>query len=229
VGNRFLKRLFRRGKGGIVDIKLTTRSGRVIHIELQVQKRANTRKRVIYYLARLLGEQLKRGEDYDRLHQVITIVICDHVLIEESDSYINTYVMRNRENKPFTDLLKLVILELPKAPEEEDHPVWPWMQLFKCNEAEEYEMLAKKHPEVREAVSTLKKLSWIEERRMIKRQLALWKADERIMKEQSRKEGVAEGLAKGRVEIARKMKSDGFSNEQIAKYSGLSLETIENL
>jgi predicted transposase/invertase (TIGR01784 family) len=249
VKSPFLKRIFNRGKGGIVDIRLNTTSGRVIHIELQVQKRADTRKRVIYYPARLLGEQLNRGEDYDKLHQVITIVICDHVLIEESPSYINIYEMRNHENKQFTDLLKLVILELPKVPAEEDHPVWPWLQLFKCKEAEEYEMLAKKHPEVKEAVSTLKKLSWFEERRMIKQQLALWKVDERLLREQWQKEAKAEGLAKGRAEgqtaglakgrttglaegrteVARNMKRKGRPFEQIIEDTGLTAEEIEKL
>jgi predicted transposase/invertase (TIGR01784 family) len=240
VGNRFLKRVFRRSKGGIVDIRLTTKSGRVIHIELQVKKRADTRKRVIFYLAKLLGEQLNRGENYDKLHQVITIVICDHILVDESPTYINIYEMRNWENQPFTDLLKLVILELPKVPAEEDHPVWPWLQLFKCKEVEEYEMLAKKHPEVKEAVSTLKKLSWFEERRMIKQQLAIWKVDERLLKEQIRREAMAEGQEKAqaterakahqeKLEGARKQKALGVSAEIIAAGFNLSPEEVDAL
>jgi predicted transposase/invertase (TIGR01784 family) len=59
-----------------------------------------------------------------------------------------------------------------------------------------------------------------------------------------RVEGIAsgrvEGIAKGRkeerekahqekLEIARRMKNDGFSNEQIAKYSGLPSESVEKL
>jgi predicted transposase/invertase (TIGR01784 family) len=38
IVNPFLKRLFKTDKAGIVDVRLTTKSGRVIHVELQVKK-----------------------------------------------------------------------------------------------------------------------------------------------------------------------------------------------
>jgi predicted transposase YdaD len=55
-----------------------------------------------------------------------------------------------------------------------------------------------------------------------------------------REAGIAIGRAEGmalaqekanqeKLENARRMKNDGFSDAQIAKYSGLSLESIENL
>ena len=48
-----------------------------------------------------------------------------------------------------------------------------------------------------------------------------------------RKEGIAEGVVKGRkeqaIEMARKLKEEGFDSAIIAKCSGLSLEEIEAL
>jgi predicted transposase/invertase (TIGR01784 family) len=244
VVNPILKRLFRWGKGGAVDLKLTTKSGRIIHIELQVRKRSDTRNRVVFYPARLLGEQLMQGESYHKLRQVITIVICGHVLVPESPYYINEYELRNRETKPFTDLLKLVILELPKVPAEKDHPVWPWLQLFKCKEAEEYEMLAKKHPEVREAVTKLIKASFRERWLATKMYILTQKADELGLQEQLRIEGREEGLAEGKaegqaaerekayqekLEGARKQKALGVSAEIIAAGFNLSPEEVDAL
>jgi predicted transposase YdaD len=69
---------------------------------------------------------------------------------------------------------------------------------MKGRNGEELEMLAKKHPEVGGAVAVLKKLSWSEKRRLIREQKALWRTDIRIMKEDARAEGLAEGLAEGK-------------------------------
>jgi predicted transposase/invertase (TIGR01784 family) len=78
-------------------------------------------KRLVYYAAKLLQEQIKRGQDWGKLHQVISIVICNHDLLPDEQSYINSYEFRNgRTNRSFTDLIKFVILELPKLPVEED-------------------------------------------------------------------------------------------------------------
>jgi predicted transposase/invertase (TIGR01784 family) len=112
---------------------------------------------------------------------------------------------------------------------------------MKGRNGEELEMLAKKHPEVGGAVAVLKTLSWSERRRLIREQKALWRTDIRIMKEDARAEGLAEGKAEGlaegkakglaadKLEIAGRMKKDGVSAEIIAKYTGLSLEDIGKL
>jgi predicted transposase/invertase (TIGR01784 family) len=47
IVNPFLKRLFKADKSGIVDVRLTTTSGRVIHIELQVEKTQHLPKRLV--------------------------------------------------------------------------------------------------------------------------------------------------------------------------------------
>jgi predicted transposase/invertase (TIGR01784 family) len=124
IVNPFLKRLFKMDKSGIVDVRLTTRSGRVIHIELQVEKAIHMPKRLVYYAAKLLLEQIKRGQNWGKLHQVISIVICNHDLLPDEQSYINNYAFRNeRTNHCFTDLIKFVILELPKLSVQEDTKV----------------------------------------------------------------------------------------------------------
>jgi hypothetical protein len=116
----------------------------------------------------------------------------------------------------------VVILEIPKLPEKEDEAVWPWLQFFKCKEREEFEMLAKKHPELKEAVSCVKKMSLGEQWRsvMLYRRMSKWKAWG---------EGHAEGLDEKSLEIARKMKGIGRPLPEIAEITGLSFETIERL
>jgi predicted transposase/invertase (TIGR01784 family) len=249
VVSPILGRLFRRGKTGIVDLKLTTKSGKIIHIELQVKKSSDMKNRVLYYGARLVGDQLKWGDKYGKLHQVVSIVICDHVLLEEESAYMNVYKLKNEKNNSFTDMFRLVILELPKLPETEDRAVWPWLRFLKCKEKEEYEMLAKKYPELEKPIYCAKKMSLLEKWRDIQFHKNLWKEDERMLLKQAmidghekgraegkaegmaegKAEGKAEGLAEAKLEVSRKMKNAGLAINEIMEFTGLSQETIEQL
>ncbi|GHT95158.1 hypothetical protein FACS1894141_3230 [Spirochaetia bacterium] len=235
----FLKRLWKRDKLGILDIKVNTHSGKVIQIEVQVQQFRSLRSRIVYYLSRMLTEQMKTGYDYEQIQQTISVVICDHVLLPEETAYLNTYELRNiQSGKRFTDLIKVIILELPKVPREDDGTaVWPWMQFFKCRTVKEVDMLATKHPEVSGPVVEIKRLSWSERRRMIADAREKLRRDNAAIKQDAWEDGMAEGEAKGRVEgraenrmeTARMMKQDGVPREQIVKYTGLSPEEIRRI
>jgi predicted transposase/invertase (TIGR01784 family) len=250
--DRTLKRFFKRDKKGMVDLRLTTKSGRIIHIELQVKKKSNLISRILYYIGRLLVDQLRWGKDYEKLHQVISICICDHVLLKGEESYINEYELRNKKGRSFTDLLKVVILELPKLTEKEDEAVWPWLKFFKCEKLEEFEMLAKKHPELEEAVFCVKKLSIVEKWQRATLDYQVWKMDRwgekeqiRLDKEQQKldfeearakviAEGYAEGLEKGRAEARAKVIAEGHAEEKLEiarkmKEMGDSAERIHTI
>jgi predicted transposase/invertase (TIGR01784 family) len=158
------------------------------------------------------------------------------VLLEEEQSYINIYEMRNQTGGRFTDLQIVVILELPKLPEVEDRAVWPWLRFFTCKSKEEYDMLLKKHPELKRAVSNVRKISLGERLRYTLLREQIRKMDEFALKEQikidiaeSRAEGHSEGRADEKLEIARRMKNRGRPLEEIVEDTGLSSETIEKL
>jgi predicted transposase/invertase (TIGR01784 family) len=191
------------------------------------------RNRVLYYTSRLIGDQLKWGDDYNLLQQVVSIVICNHVLLDEEEAYASSYGLNNREGRSFTDLVKVVILELPKLSGAVDSGIWPWLRFFICESKEEFEMLAREHPELEEAVFCAKKMSLIDKWRDIQFHKNLWKVDERMLMEQARMDGREEGMEKGikqeKLEIAQKMKATDRPQTEISQFTGLSLETIEQL
>jgi len=241
VVSPILGKLTKRGKTGIVDVRLTTKSGKIIHIELQVQKRSNMKSRITYYSARQISDQLNWGDDYEKLHQVISIIICDHVLLEDEESYINDYEMRNKNNKSFTNLQKIVILELPKLPAVADGTVWPWLKFFKCEKKEEYEMLERRYPEMEKPIYCAKKMSLFAKWRDIRFHKNLWKVDERMLLKAAKEDGLAEGLALGHAEghvvghnkavteIARNLLAEGSSVEFVQKTTGLAPDVILKL
>ena len=131
----------------------------------------------------------------------------------------------NRENRPFTDLQKVVILELPKLPQKEDSAVWSWMQFFKCKEMEEFEMLAARHPELEKPVRCVKYMSLRESWQTMVTRRRIRKLDENTWKD----ELLEQGREEEKLEIARNLKMMGLPISQIAEGTGLLLETIEQL
>jgi predicted transposase/invertase (TIGR01784 family) len=106
IVNPFLKRLRRKDKLGIVDVRVHTASGRIIHVEIQVSPFTWMRNRIVFYIAKFFWSQLRSGGSYEEIHQVISIVICDYVLLPEERGYLNGYGLRNAgSGKPFTDLI----------------------------------------------------------------------------------------------------------------------------
>ena len=84
-------------KSGILDIKLTTKNGQKINIELQVRKASDLKQRILFYASKMIYEQLKEGQKYDKTRKIVSIMICtDHNLIEDSREYYNKYFLSDK-------------------------------------------------------------------------------------------------------------------------------------
>jgi predicted transposase/invertase (TIGR01784 family) len=202
IANPILPRWFRKDKTGILDVLVHTKSGIVINVEVQVIYSPFMRNRVIYYHGKLHCEQMKSGENFGKMRPVVNIIICDHRMLDEETAYLNSYSLRNDlSHRLFTDLTRMIILELPKLSETDDGTApWPWLRFFTCKTAEELEMLVKEHPEVKEAATTLRKISFRERWQRAAFLRDKWRRDVRMWKQDARDEGLAEGREAGRAE-----------------------------
>ena len=93
IVNPSLPREYHDQKLGIVDLRLTTRSGQVIHVEIQRRHFHAMRERLVFYDAGLIVGQIRESEKYSVLKRVITILITDYELIARRDKAcpISTY------------------------------------------------------------------------------------------------------------------------------------------
>ncbi|GHV80158.1 hypothetical protein AGMMS49944_19490 [Spirochaetia bacterium] len=108
-------------KLGILDIKLHTKSGKVIDIDIQAFNVANLRERVVYYTSKMITAQIGEGDTYENIKKAITILITDFVLITDSEEYHNGYVLHDPcSGSTFTDIIEVHTLELPKVPQKTD-------------------------------------------------------------------------------------------------------------
>jgi predicted transposase/invertase (TIGR01784 family) len=215
-------------KLGIVDVKVRTKTGKIIDIEIQVNPVKNIGKRISFYKSKLIVEQIGKSELYSVIQRVICICITNYELFPGVEDYLNSFRFYNWKNGLcFEDIPEeLYTLELPKVPVRYDGTGgWEWMQFLRAKKKEEFEMIAAQNPEIRKAVDTLYELSADEKvRAEFEMRQKAWR--DRM----SQNEGYyQEGLQKKQQEIARNLKNMGIPISQIAQGTGLTEEEINEL
>jgi predicted transposase/invertase (TIGR01784 family) len=226
-------------KRGILDVKVRTATGKIVDIEIQVAERPEMRERIVFYLSRMITEQIGRGEDYQEIERSICILITDYIQIPNNDCYHNRFRLYDpRTEEEFTDLMEVNVLELPKLPHNTDGTaLWDWLKFLAARREEELKMLAEKNPQVGKAVARLQELSEDERARLLAESHEKWKWDDaaRIRAarnkglEEGHEKGLEEGLEKGLLSVAQAALKRNLPIEEIMALTGLSREKIQSL
>jgi predicted transposase/invertase (TIGR01784 family) len=225
--NPFLARAHPDDKQGILDVRLKTACGTSIDIEIQLCDVREMRERIIYYLSRMITDQIGGGDSYLDIKRSICILITDFVLVTDNVSYHNQYRLYDpRTGSEFSDLLEVDVLELPKLPQEGDGTqLWDWLKFVSARRMEVLEMLAEKNPQVGKAVAKLVELNADERARMIADAREKMRRDN-VSREQAARE---KGREEERTAIARKLLSKGHPVDEVIDATGLSKEQIQFL
>ena len=217
-------------KQSILDVKLTTKSGQILDIEIQVKKIESMRLRIMFYATKLFSEQLKKGEQYDKLKKTINILICtDHILINENKAYHNRFLMRSDDSTVLTDAMEINTLELKKVPEGDKSNLATWLKFLDTDDKGELNMIATQGTGFNKAVDKLIEISESEKTKMLieAREKAL--RDEATLIYESEKRGMEKGKHNREIEIAKNAINMGLNIENIIKLTGLSEEEIKQL
>jgi len=219
ITDTHLKREAIDDKLGVVDVKLTTKNGTIIHIEIQVAKETAFPERITYYNAKILVTQLKSSEEYFKLDKVITIAIADFEIFKQNNMYHHIFQLQEKSTGlRLTDRVEIHTLELDKIPKETDNTAkYDWLQFLRTEREEEFEMLSERNPAIKKAVVELKRLSQDEETQILYE--ARQKAE---MDERWRMHGMQRRIAINFIKI-------GIPIEQIAEGTGLPVTEIEKL
>lgn len=218
-----LIRDFTDDKLGIVDVKLKTKSGKTIHIDIQMAVKTDMRNRIIYYDAKMITEQLGKSEDYENIKQVISIIITEEEFIADSPNCHHRFIMYDHVNKvELTDIVEIHTLELCKVPSEyEDNRLYNWLRFIKAEEEIELETVAERDPIIKKAVLKLMELSDDERARMLADKRELERMDKQVAERWARKQGA--------IEIAKNLLKLKIPINQIVEATGLTKEEVESL
>ena len=218
-----LSKQHQRGKYSYLDLLLKTKSGHKINVEMQNSYLPGLEKRIAYYLSRLCSTQLNESEDYSLLNRTIVIFILNYKMKPEKfnnsfayfEDCLSNWRLRNEKGEDLTDALEVNIIELPKVPKiYTSNPFFDWLTFIKSKTEEEFEMVAKKNPELKRAVARLARISSDQATQILYDYQLKKTMDERVLQKTARAEGIKEGEIKGKIEavvrliLATKMSLD---------------------
>jgi len=242
---------FKTHKQNVVDLKVKNSRDEIIVIEVQYDRDYSFFHRILWSTSRVVTEHLHEGDDYFRVHKVISVNLIYFDLGEGEDYIYHGSTSFRGIHK--NDVLQLRANERKKLDKDSVKQVFPEYYLVKINR---FDDLAKdtldewiyflKNEEIKPeftaqglqeagrilAYTKLNKEEQIEynnyldNRRRRDSELRT-KFSEGL--EEGLEKGLEEGLKKGRLETARSMKKEGIPSEIIQKCTSLSLDEINAL
>ena len=203
--------------------------GRIINIELQVNKESFFKERTLFYWSKLYSEELLAGDEYTELKQTICINIINFNLFECEDYHSNFKILESQRNELLTDKFAIHFFELKKVGKyRKNKRMEDWLNLI--NAETEGDLMAIQQattiPEVQDTIVMLRHLNADEKVRQEAYYRERLLHDEASALGSARREGRAEGMAEGkaaeRSAVAENMRKNGFTEEQIKLALGLS-------
>ena len=200
-----------------LDLKMDV-DGRIINIELQVNKESFFKERTLFYWSKLYSEELLAGDEYTELRQTICINIINFNLFECEDYHSNFKILESERKELLTDKFAIHFFELKKVGKyRKNKRMEDWLNLI--NAETEGDLMAIQQsttiPEVQDTIVMLRHLSADQQVRQEAYYREKLLHDEASALGSARREGKAEGKAEERSAIAENMRKNGFTEEQI--------------
>ena len=220
-----LRKRYPEDKYGILDVRVELKSGVQIDLEMQVESYDLWANRSVYYVSKMYTEQIKEGEDYDKLQKCIQVSILCFPLFEDDKCCRRIALCDTESGEEYTDLIEMHVLELSKLPPEQQNEtdLMKWMRFFGGTCEEDFKKMAEKDEYIGEAYEALKYMSEDEIKRMEyeARQKAIRDYNSYMHSAERRgiKNGIKLGKNLGREEILKQQ-----VEKKLAK--GKSLEVI---
>ena len=183
-------------KLSILDIKATDSVGRRYNIEVQTTRPLGLPKRLTYYAAKQLIEQLGEGDQYADLNPSISICLLDSIMFRDEPGLRHAFELRTAAGLSLTDCLQVHVFELPKYAIPSDNqvftdPVDQWLYFFRRAADCTPEELAARLPDpvFAEATGVLQMIARNPEERQLYDDRLKAERDEWARTEQAKREG----------------------------------------
>ena len=214
-----------------LDLKLDV-DGRIVNIEMQVNREPNFRERTLFYWSKLYSEELKSGDEYGELKQTICINIINFDLLDCEDYHSCFKVFERERHEELTDKFAIHFFELKKLSKfRKKRRMEDWLDLINAETEGELMELNQTTsiPEVKDTIVMLRRLSSDEKIRQEAYYREKRMHDEANALGGARREGYAEGLAEGMLTTLASLVEDGLlSPEAAAKKAHMSVDEFKS-
>ena len=225
-----------------LDLRLKLDTGENINVEMQSLSQKAFLERILFYWAKLYTEDLKKGENYEKLYPAYSLIFTNFDVLSLKD-YMNSFSIR-MDKEPFEELtnhLKIVIVELSKF--ECDDLIHLDKKASWCYVLKESENIGIREIEILEekglggAMALLKRVSEDDRLRYEQESRDKFLFDQHWDRIYKFEEGMEKGIEKGREEgrdkrneeIVLNMLESGFDLDSICRATKLSEEEIKKI
>ena len=112
--NPYNEKEFFSDKLSIVDIKARDQHDRLYQIEIQLSNHAYLPARILYNWADIYSQQLKTGDDYQKLKPTYSIWLLTENLLTHDHNYYHLYKLQDANGQSFCDHVGILLVELAK-------------------------------------------------------------------------------------------------------------------
>ena len=118
-------------------------------------------ERTLFYLGKMFVDQLKPGEDYQKLEKCIHVGILNFTLFDDEEYYSRFHFWSDQGRRMYSDKFEIHTLELPKLAKHEypETELLKWLQFINAETKEEFEMAAEKSEYIKKAYEDLNRIS----------------------------------------------------------------------
>lgn len=197
------------GRSIILDIYIIDADDRHFDIEVQRANSGAIPQRARFHISLMNGNIIFKSEAFKALPKVCVIFICEHDVFKKGKPVYHIKRMIKKTGEEFDDGEEMLYIngEYEDTKTREGR----MMHDFKCADPNEMynKVIQKRVRYLKETKEGLEEMSEVFER--------------------VREKGKSEGIQIGKVEIAKAMLKDKLPLEDIVRYTGLSLESIQTL
>ena len=200
---------------------------------MQVKNNDDIENRSLYYGAKTLARETKRGTEYKDIKQVILINILNYEMLG-FDEYISEMVTVLDKHRDYEVIkgIKWYFIELPKFRKinpDMNEKLNQWLAFIDDYDWGLIEMAEEKNKTIEKARIEMNYLTGEEEVRRLAELREKWEMDYNSGIGHAKREGIKEGIKEKALEVAKKMKEKKVDIDTIIEITGLSKEEIEIL
>lgn len=201
-------------KSSRLDIRAVT-GGEQVNIEMQVENMDYYAERTIVYQSKMITDDMKKGENYDKLKKTISVNLLDYNMFDTKDYYSSFLPIEEKRHEVLSDKWQIVFFELNKIGKTEPTEQKQWLRLLKSGK-EEVEMLRTNSNEYLSACAEkILSVNADEHLRVQAEMREKARADYNTSISSALRKGRAEGRAEERESLIAKWKAKGMSDEEI--------------
>ncbi|PRR81743.1 Rpn family recombination-promoting nuclease/putative transposase [Clostridium vincentii] len=230
INNELIKE-FKEDRKGILDVRVRTKLGKQIDVEIQILPTEYMAERTMFYWSKMYTSQIKPGDTYDKLKKCVTINIEDFKCTPIKKLYSSYHLTEDESGYRLTDILEVHFLEIPKLfdkdiERDENDPIVQWMEFLDAKSKGVIEMLAEKNKDIKKAYDLLQIISKDEKARILYESRQAEISDQLTRIKSAEEKGREKGKLEGKIEDAISFLQLGVNEEIVARGTGLSVEKV---